>query len=127
MTAKESDRASGELQKKDVWELRLYVAGATENGLRATENLKRICDKYLPDRCTVVVIDLSIHPELAEGDQIIAVPMVGRKLPPPSRKVVGDLSDTDAVLSGLGLKPPRIEEPVKEQMPEGSVKLSNRT
>jgi circadian clock protein KaiB len=90
-----------------VWELRLYVAGQTRRSLAALANLKRICDEHLAGNYRVEVVDLLASPELAQGDQILAVPTLVRKLPPPVRKIIGDLSNTERVLVGLDLRPAR--------------------
>ncbi len=90
---------------KQVYNLRLYVAGQTPRSLRAFANLRDICDKHLAGRYTIEVIDLLENPELAQGDQILAIPTLVRKLPPPLRKIIGDLSNTEKVLVGLDLKP----------------------
>lgn len=84
--------------------LRLYVAGHTPKSLSAISNLKRICEEYLSERYELEVIDLYQRPELAEGDQIIAVPTLVKKLPEPLRRVIGDLSNTEKVLVGLDLR-----------------------
>jgi circadian clock protein KaiB len=94
----------------DFYELRLYVAGQTTRSLAALANLKSICEEHLQGRYRIEVIDLLQHPQLARGDQIIAVPTLVRRLPPPLRKLVGDLSDTENALVGLDLRPAR---PVK--------------
>ncbi len=88
-----------------TWELRLYVAGKTANCLRAFANLKRICEENLAGRYQIEVIDLLENPRLAEGDEIIAIPTLVRKLPTPVRKIIGNLSDTERVLVGLQLRP----------------------
>ncbi len=88
----------------DHWVLRLYVAGQTPRSLAAISNLNRICDEHLEGRCRIEVIDLLEKPQLAEGDQIVAIPTLVRKLPMPIRKVIGDLSDTERTLVGLQLK-----------------------
>ncbi len=88
----------------DLWELRLYVAGATPRAIAALENLPRICEEYLAGKYTIEVIDLLRNPQLARGDQILAVPTLGRKLPVPVRKIIGDLSNTERVLVGLDLR-----------------------
>jgi circadian clock protein KaiB len=90
--------------KSDIWELRLYVAGQTPRSLSAFANLKKICDEHLPDRYNIEVVDLVKHPQLAAGDQIIAIPTLVRKLPSPIRKIVGDLRDTEKALVGLQLR-----------------------
>jgi circadian clock protein KaiB len=91
----------------ESWDLRLYVTGWTPKCLRAAENLRRTCEEYLPGRYQIEVVDLLKNPRLAADDQILAVPTVVRKFPQPIRKIVGDLSDTERVLAGLQLRPPR--------------------
>jgi len=91
----------------DVWELRLYVAGKTAKSVAAFENLTRLCEEHLPGKYEIEVVDLLIHPQLARGDQIVAIPTLVRKLPQPIRKVIGDLSNTDRTLVGLQLRPVR--------------------
>lgn len=89
----------------DRRELRLYVAGKTARSVAAFENLKQLCEKHLPGKYQIEVVDLLVHPQLAKGDQIIAIPTLVRKLPPPIRKVIGDLSDVERTLVGLQLRP----------------------
>ena len=89
----------------EVWELRLYVAGQTAKSVAAFNNLKRICEEHLPGKYDIEVIDLLVHPQLARGDQIVAIPTLVRKLPEPIRKIVGDLSNTERALVGLQLRP----------------------
>ncbi len=91
----------------EFFELRLYIAGQTSRSLAALANLKRICEEHLQGRYRIEVIDLVQHPQLARGDQIIALPTLVRKLPEPIRKLVGDLSDTERALVGLDLRPVR--------------------
>jgi circadian clock protein KaiB len=86
------------------WILRLYVAGETARSLTAFANLKKICEEHLANRHTIEVIDLSKQPELAQNDQIVALPTLVRKLPTPIRRVIGDLSNLDRVLVGMDLK-----------------------
>ncbi len=93
--------------KKKLWELRLYVAGQTPKSLAAFANLKAICEEHLPGCYAIEVIDLLVNPQLAKGDQIIAIPTLVRKLPVPIRKIIGDLSNTERVLVGLDLRPLR--------------------
>ena len=93
-------------QKPQVWELRLYVAGQTPKSIRAFANLKVLCEERLKDRYRIEVIDLLEHPQLARGDQIVAIPTLLRQLPQPIRKVIGDLSNTVRVLVGLDLQQP---------------------
>ena len=87
--------------------LRLYVAGMTPRSARAIANIKAICEDHLKGLYALQVIDLYQHPELAEGEQIIALPTLIRKLPPPLRRMIGDLSDRDKVLVGLDVRPKR--------------------
>jgi circadian clock protein KaiB len=88
-----------------IWELRLYVAGRTARSVTALENLTRLCEEHLHGKYKIEVIDLLVHPKLAKGDQIVAIPTLVRKLPEPLRKVIGDLSDTERTLVGLQLRP----------------------
>jgi circadian clock protein KaiB len=87
------------------WDLRLYVAGQTDKSIRAINNLTRICKEHLAGRYTIEVIDLFERPQLAAGDQIIALPTLVRRLPSPIKKILGDLSDQDRVLVGLDVRP----------------------
>lgn len=87
------------------WVLRLYVAGQAPKSLAAISNLHRICEEHLAGRYLVEVVDLLETPQLAEGDKIVAIPTLVRKLPEPIRKIIGDLSDTEKALVGLQLKP----------------------
>ncbi len=89
----------------DYYQLRLYVAGQTRKSLQAIANLKQICDEHLAGRYSVEVVDLLVHPQLARGDQILAIPTLVRKLPQPIRKIIGDLSHIERVLVGLDVKP----------------------
>jgi circadian clock protein KaiB len=89
----------------ELWTLKLYVAGQTPRSLAALANLKRLCEDYLPKRYTIEVVDLVQNPQLARGDQILAIPTLVRKLPVPMRKIIGDLSNTERVLVGLDLRP----------------------
>lgn len=91
----------------DFWELRLYVAGQTPKSLEAFANLKKICEEYLAGKYEIHVIDLLKNPQLARGDQILAIPTVVRNLPEPVKKIIGDLSNTEKVLVGLDLRPRR--------------------
>lgn len=88
-----------------LWQLRLYVTGQTPKSLTAFSNLKKICESNLKGRYRITVIDLVKQPQLAKGDQILAVPTVVRKLPKPVRTIIGNLSETDRVLVGLDLRP----------------------
>jgi len=88
----------------EKWELKLYVAGQTAKSLLAFANLKRICEENLKGQYDIDVIDLLKHPQLAEGDQILALPTLVRRLPEPVRKIIGDLSNSERVLVGLDLR-----------------------
>jgi circadian clock protein KaiB len=88
----------------EIWQLRLYVAGKTPKSIEAFGNLKRICEEHLKGRYQIEVIDLLENPTLARGDQILAVPTLVRKLPPPVKKIIGDFSNTERVLVGLNLR-----------------------
>ncbi len=95
---------NGLKDKKETWELRLYVAGKTEKSVTAFGNLKRYCEEHLKGVYTIEVIDLLENPQLAEGDQILAIPTLVRKVPLPIRKIIGDLSNKERVLVGLDIK-----------------------
>ena len=89
----------------ETWELRLYVAGKSPKSVAAFANLKRLCDEHLAGRYRIEVVDLLQNPQLAAGDQIVAIPTLIRKLPEPLRRIVGDLSDAERTLVGLQLRP----------------------
>jgi len=89
---------------REVWHLRLYLAGNSPKSREAFENLKSFCEAYPTVRYEIEVVDLLQHPQLARGDEIIAIPTLVRRLPGPMRKIIGDLSDTDRVLVGLQLR-----------------------
>ena len=89
----------------DAWQLRLYTAGQTPRSVTALANLKKLCEEHLAGRYSIEVVDLLKDPALAQGDQILAVPTLVRKLPTPVRKIIGDLSNTERVLVGLDLRP----------------------
>jgi len=92
-------------QPAKLWQLRLYVMGQTPKSLAAFANLKKVCESHLKGRYRITVIDLVKQPQLAKGDQILAVPTVVRRLPKPVRTIIGNLSDTARVLVGLDLRP----------------------
>lgn len=87
------------------YELRLYIAGKTLKSVTALENLKKYCEEHLNGEYSIEVIDLLIHPQLAEGDQILAIPTLVKKVPEPVRKIIGDLSNEEKVLVGLDIRP----------------------
>jgi circadian clock protein KaiB len=93
------------MENDEKYLLRLYVAGQTPKSVLAFANLKKICEEHLHGRYAIEIIDLIENPALAKGDQILALPTLVRKLPPPLRKIIGDLSDTQRVLIGLDLRP----------------------
>lgn len=93
------DRDSGH------YHLRLYVAGQTAKSLAAMSNLKRFCEEHLAGRYDIEVIDLLKNPQLAAGDQILAIPTLVRRLPSPLKRIIGDLSNTEKVLVGLDIRP----------------------
>ena len=105
--AKTSRRAVKTPQTPDdsVWNLRLYVAGHTPKSVAAFDNLKRLCEEYLKGKYHLEVVDLLKQPQLAKGDQILAIPTLVRRLPEPIKTVIGDLSNTERVLVGLDLRP----------------------
>jgi circadian clock protein KaiB len=90
---------------EETWELRLYVAGQTLKSMTALANLKKYCELHLAGRYKLEVIDLLVNPQLAEGDQILAIPTLVRKVPEPIRKIIGDLSNEERVLVGLDVRP----------------------
>ena len=93
------------MENEQRWELRLYVAGQTPKSVLALKNITRYCQENLEGRYSIEVIDLLKTPQLAEGDQIVAIPTLIRKVPVPIRKIIGDLSDEEKVLVGLNIRP----------------------
>jgi len=93
--------------RKDFYRLRLYIAGQTPNSVAAIANLKKICEDQLRGKYRIEVVDLLEKPQLAKGDQIIAIPTLVRRLPPPVKKIIGNLSKTESVIVGLDLQPLR--------------------
>ena len=96
------------VQKEYKWELRLYIAGNTPKSVAALANLERYCEEHLKDEYKIEVIDLLVHPQLAAGDQILAIPTLVRKVPVPIRKIIGDLSNEEKVLVGLNIRPVKL-------------------
>jgi circadian clock protein KaiB len=90
---------------EEIWNLRLYIAGQTPKSIAAFANLKKICEENLGGKYKIEVVDLLENPQLAKGDQILAIPTLVRKLPQPVKKIIGDLSNTVRVLVGLDLRP----------------------
>jgi circadian clock protein KaiB len=93
------------MSRKETWQLRLYIAGQTAKSVTALKNLRQYCETHLKGRYTIEVIDLLVKPQLAEGDQIFAIPTLVRKVPEPIRKIIGDLSNEEKVLVGLNIVP----------------------
>lgn len=89
---------------ENKYELRLYIAGKTPKSVAALNNLKKYCEEHLAGQYVIEVIDLLVHPQLAEGDQIFAIPTLVRKVPEPVRKIIGDLSNKEKVLVGLNIR-----------------------
>lgn len=90
---------------EQTWELRLYIAGKTPKSVSALNNLNKYCEEHLKGKYKIEIIDLLLQPQLAEGDQIFAVPTLVRKVPVPIRKIIGDLSNEEKVLVGLNIIP----------------------
>ena len=104
-TARKTDSSA-----KTEWDLRLYVAGQSRKSLTALSNLKRLCEQHLPGRYHIEVVDLLESPQLAAGDQILAIPTLVRKLPAPMKKIIGDFSNEERALVGLDLRPRKEHE-----------------
>ena len=90
---------------KEIWELRLYIAGQTPKSILALQNITKYCREHLDGKYTIEIVDLLKNPRLAEGDQIFAIPTLVRKFPVPLRKIIGDLSNEEKVLVGLNIRP----------------------
>jgi circadian clock protein KaiB len=101
-TPKATESAS---DSADLWDLRLYVAGQSPKSMRAFTNLKTFCEKYLAGKYKIEVVDLLKNPQLAAGDQILAIPTLVRKVPAPMRKIIGDMSNEERTLVGFELRP----------------------
>ncbi len=102
--AKEIKKSPARTSPKE-FELRLYVAGNTPKSTKAVSNLKKYCEEHLAGRYRIEVIDLLLNPQLAKGDQILAIPTLVRKVPLPIRRIIGDLSNVENVLVGLDIRP----------------------
>jgi circadian clock protein KaiB len=99
-----SERLDEGVDGGESWDLRLYVAGQTRKSVAALANLKQLCEEHLAGKYRIEIVDLLEQPELAQNDQILAIPTLVRKLPAPMKKVIGDLSNTDRVLVGLDMR-----------------------
>ena len=91
--------------KPEIWKLRLFIAGQTPKSIRAINNLNLVCEKHLKGHYRIEVIDLLVNPQMARGNQIVALPTLEKELPEPIRRIIGDLSDTERVLIGMALEP----------------------
>jgi circadian clock protein KaiB len=100
-----TEAPSAEPGSAERYSLRLYIAGQTPKSVAAIRNLTEICDTHLAGRYTIEVVDLRVNPQLAEGDQILALPTLVRHLPSPLIKIIGDLSNAERVLVGLQIRP----------------------
>lgn len=92
-------------EDNEVWLLRLYVAGQTPKSIKALANLRKICETYLQGKYALEIVDLIDNPQIGRTDQILAIPTLVRRLPPPLVKIIGDLSNTEKVLVGLSISP----------------------
>ncbi|WP_342150619.1 circadian clock KaiB family protein [Methylorubrum sp. SB2] len=101
----ETEIPPSDLPEDGRYRLRLYVAGQTAKSLAAMTNLKRFCEEHLAGRYEIEVVDLMQNPQLAAGDQILAIPTLVRRLPAPLKRIIGDLSNTEKVLVGLDIRP----------------------
>jgi len=99
-----SARAGRRARRSDEWILRLYIAGHTARASAALRNLETVCEEHLAGRYRIEVVDLLEQPQLARGDQIVALPALVRRLPPPMKKIIGDLSNQERLLVGLDLR-----------------------
>ena len=90
--------------RPEVWILRLYTAGQSARSASALRNLEQVCEEHLAGRYKIEVVDLLKQPQLAHGDQIVALPTLVRRLPPPMKKIIGDLSNQERLLVGLDLR-----------------------
>ena len=107
MMTEEREERSGTAEEGQRFKLRLYVAGETTKSITAFANLRQICEEHLAGRYSIEVVDLLSNPQPAAGDQILAIPTLVRRLPPPIRKIIGDLSNTERVLVGLDVRTER--------------------
>lgn len=103
-TSGKGNKPPAKKENKDFWILKLYVAGQTLKSLAALANLEKICSEHLAGKYRIEIVDLLENPTLAKGDQILAVPTLVRQLPPPVKKIIGDLANTERVLVGLDIK-----------------------
>jgi circadian clock protein KaiB len=97
---------------KEIWELRLYIAGQTPKSILALKNITKYCREHLEGKYTIEIVDLLVNPRLAEWDQIFAIPTLVRKFPVPLRKIIGDLSNEEKVLVGLNIRPAAVKKTI---------------
>lgn len=107
MKKSSAKKQQSKTSRSDFFILRLYIAGQTPNSITAVANLKKICEDKLQGKYRIEVVDLLLKPQLAKGDQIIAIPTLVRRLPPPVKKIIGNLSKAESVIVGLDLQPVR--------------------
>jgi circadian clock protein KaiB len=105
VTTNDKKNSTDKVKDQEIFELRLYVAGQTPKSIAAFTNLKKLCETHLAGKYKIEVVDLLVNPQLAKGDQILAIPTLVKKLPEPVRKIIGDLSNSERVLVGLNLQP----------------------
>lgn len=103
MTEQSNEPGNEDLNGKQVYILRLFITGASPNSSRAIANLKEICEKHLKGNYELEIIDVYQQPLIAQSEQVIALPMLIKMSPSPVRRLIGDMSDTEKVLRGLGL------------------------
>ncbi len=103
MTTISTEQRDDDADDGERWDLRLYVAGQTRKSVAALANLKQFCEEHLAGKYRIEIVDLLENPELAQSDQILAIPTLVRKVPAPMKKVIGDLSNTERVLVGFGM------------------------
>ncbi|MCW3089316.1 MAG: KaiB-like protein [Ferruginibacter sp.] len=106
--------------KEKLWELRLYIAGQTPKSILALQNINKYCKEHLHGKYSIEVIDLLKNPQLAEGDQIFAIPTLVRKFPEPIRKIIGDLSNEERVLVGLNVRAMNLETKASDEKKRSS-------
>ena len=103
ISKKKKIKADPECAGEEKYILRLFITGILPNSARAVKNINSICDQYLNGRYELEIIDIYQHPDLAITEEIVALPLLIKKFPIPKKRIVGDLSNTEEVLKGLGL------------------------
>jgi len=111
----EFEAAVAAAQEHSRYVLRLYVTGTTRHSTRAIVNIRKICEEHLQGRYDLEIVDISQHPTLAEGEQIIAAPTLIKRLPLPLRRFIGDMSQTERILLGLDLREMKSSHPAPAQ------------